>query len=41
MAAAIPDARLVVYSGAGHSIYWEEPERIASDLSAFVEKLVT
>jgi non-heme chloroperoxidase len=37
MAAAIPNARLVVYKGAGHSIYWEEPERIASDLAALAE----
>lgn len=37
LAAAIPDARLVVYPGAGHAFYWEEPERIASDLVAFIQ----
>lgn len=41
MAAAIPDARLVVYEGAGHSVYWEEPERIAAELAAFVQSIVT
>ena len=32
---AIPRSRLVVYPGAGHAVYWEEPDRIASDLAAF------
>jgi non-heme chloroperoxidase len=40
MADAIPRARLIVYEGAGHSLYWEEPERVASDLVAFIEGLV-
>jgi non-heme chloroperoxidase len=40
MAAAIPDSRLVVYPGAGHSIYWEEPDRIAFDLASFVQTIV-
>jgi non-heme chloroperoxidase len=39
LAATIPDARLVVYPGAGHVFYWEEPERTASDLATFVERL--
>ena len=39
LAATIPDARLVVYRGTGHALYWEEPERVASDLVAFVERL--
>ena len=39
LAALIPRARLVVYPGAGHVFYWEEPERTASDLAAFVERL--
>lgn len=34
--AAIPHARFVVYEGAGHALHWEEPERFAADLAAFV-----
>jgi len=37
--AAVPDARLLVYAGAGHGTHWEEPERFASDLVAFVRRL--
>jgi non-heme chloroperoxidase len=33
---AIPNARLLIYAGAGHSPHWERPERFASDLAAFV-----
>jgi pimeloyl-ACP methyl ester carboxylesterase len=36
IAAAIPDSRLVVYPGAGHLLHVEEPDRVASDLAAFV-----
>jgi non-heme chloroperoxidase len=39
LAASIAGSRLVVYPGAGHAVYWEEPERVASDLAAFVEGL--
>ena len=39
MAALIPGARLVVYPDAGHVFYWEEPDRIASDLAFFVGNL--
>lgn len=35
--APVPGARLVVYSGSGHAVHWEEPERFASDLVSFVE----
>ena len=38
LAAAIPDSRLVVYAGAGHAFYWEEPERVAPDLVTFIEQ---
>lgn len=38
--AAITGSRLVVYPGAGHAVYWEEPGRVASDLAAFIEGLV-
>lgn len=37
LAAAIPDSRLVMYPGAGHAFYWEEPHRVASDLLAFIK----
>jgi non-heme chloroperoxidase len=39
MAASIPNARLVVYGGAGHALYWEVPERVAADLAAFIEDI--
>ena len=39
LAAAIPGAQFLVYRGAGHVFYWEEPERVAGDLAAFIESL--
>ena len=39
LAAAIPVARLVVYPGAGHAFYWEEPDRVAADLTSFIAEL--
>ncbi|MFF8377862.1 alpha/beta fold hydrolase [Streptomyces sp. NPDC015661] len=33
---AIPDSRLLVYEGVGHIAYWEDPERVLRDLTAFV-----
>jgi steroid delta-isomerase-like uncharacterized protein len=41
LAAAIPGSRLLVYPGAGHAFYWEDPGRVASDLAAFVAELET
>jgi non-heme chloroperoxidase len=35
----IPDAELVVYKGVGHSPHWEEPERFAADLVAFLDRV--
>lgn len=34
--AAIPGARLRIYEECGHSPHWEEPERFARELAAFV-----
>lgn len=39
IAAVIPNTRLLVYPGAGHVLYCEEPVRIASDLVAFIINL--
>lgn len=39
LAAAIPASRLVVYEDTGHLVLWEQPARLASDLTAFVESL--
>jgi len=36
---AIADSQLVVYPGAGHALYCEEPARFASDLTAFIADL--
>jgi len=36
MAAAIPGSRLVVYEDTGHLVLWEQPERLATDLTAFI-----
>ena len=41
LSAAIPGSRLVVYDGTGHLVLWEQPERLASDLAAFVESLTS
>lgn len=37
LAAAIPNARLVICPETGHAPHWERPERVAGDLEAFVE----
>jgi pimeloyl-ACP methyl ester carboxylesterase len=39
LAAAIPASRLIVYQETGHLVLWEQPERVASDLTAFVDSL--
>ncbi|MGH2352885.1 MAG: alpha/beta fold hydrolase [Chloroflexota bacterium] len=36
LAAAIPDARPMVYPETGHCPHWERPERVARDLHAFI-----
>jgi len=35
----IKGSRLLVYPGAGHALYWEEPAHIASDIKTFIEDL--
>jgi len=39
LAAAIAGSQVMVYPGAGHAFYWEEPDRVASDITTFVEDL--
>jgi len=41
LTAKIPGSRLIVYSGAGHDPHWEEPERFAADLTAFINARVS
>lgn len=36
---AIAGAKLVVHPGAGHVLYWEEPDRVASDIAAFMQEI--
>jgi len=36
---AVKESRLVVYERAGHALHWEEPERFAADVTAFVQSL--
>ncbi len=38
-AAAIPRSELIIYPGAGHTLYWEDPARFAADLAAFTTSL--
>ena len=35
--AALPDAQFIRYEGLGHSMYWQDPERAARDLNAFLD----
>lgn len=39
LAAAIPGSRLVGYDDTGHLVLWEQPERVAGDLTDFVQGL--
>lgn len=38
--ASRPATRLLVYEGVGHAVHWEQPERFARDLVAFVASVV-
>ncbi|MCX4911362.1 alpha/beta fold hydrolase [Streptomyces sp. NBC_00878] len=37
---AIPGSVLVVYEGAGHVLYWEEPERVVQDVVGFAARVL-
>jgi len=39
--ASIAGSRLVVYEGTGHSPHWEEPERYAAQITAFITDVGT
>jgi pimeloyl-ACP methyl ester carboxylesterase len=38
LAKGIRNSQLIVYAGLGHSPGWEDPKRVASDLTAFIDK---
>jgi pimeloyl-ACP methyl ester carboxylesterase len=38
LVARVPNAALTVYAGAGHTPRWEDPQRFADDLAAFVRR---
>ena len=40
LVAAIPGASQLIYPDAGHALHWEEPQRFAADLAAFVARAV-
>ena len=37
LASAIPNSKVVTYEDAGHLVLWEQPERLARDLTTFIE----
>jgi non-heme chloroperoxidase len=39
LVAAIAGARLIIHEGAGHAMHWEDPERFAAELTAFVSEV--
>jgi pimeloyl-ACP methyl ester carboxylesterase len=38
LAAAIPAAVLKTYPNAGHALHWEDPERFATDVAAWMDR---
>jgi pimeloyl-ACP methyl ester carboxylesterase len=36
LSALLPDARVIVYPDYGHNPFWENPERVAADIDAFL-----
>jgi rifampin ADP-ribosylating transferase len=41
LAAAIPASRLIVDQDTGHLVLWEQPGRVASDLTGIVDGLAS
>ena len=39
LVASIPGAELRIYRGVGHIVHWEEPERLAADITAFADRV--
>jgi hypothetical protein len=39
LARAIPDFQLVTYHDTGHLVLWEQPDRIAADMTSFLARL--
>jgi pimeloyl-ACP methyl ester carboxylesterase len=39
LAAAIPASRLLVYEDVGHLLLWEQPERVAADITGFLRDI--
>ena len=35
----LKNEKMIIYEGTGHALHWEEPQRFANDLSAFIEQL--
>lgn len=36
--AALPDATRITYPGAGHNMFWEQPDKVAADIAGFLGK---
>jgi non-heme chloroperoxidase len=41
LAKAIKNSTLLIYEGTGHAVHWEDPERFARDLVAFIDETQT
>jgi pimeloyl-ACP methyl ester carboxylesterase len=39
LAAAIPASQLIIYQDTGHLVLWEQPKRVACDLTTFIDSL--
>jgi pimeloyl-ACP methyl ester carboxylesterase len=36
LAENIPNSQILVYHGVGHLVLWEQPERVATDITRFL-----